>query len=116
MNRIVLALVAGCFSISAFAQDYKEGKIEQVYVTAGADGPSPGVTCFKLRIPVAAQCPYGFIAVPNNNSKLINTLLIAKTTDVPVWINYSYTQPVLMCPALAQTPCVVVTVALRDPQ
>ena len=77
-------LVAGCLAASGQSiagGQYVEAKIARVFVNAGADGPNAGTTCFQMAATVAPACPYGLIAIPNNNERLISAALANRAAD-----------------------------------
>jgi len=66
--------------------------------------------------PLNSVC-LGVLAVPDNSSKVLNSLLAAKAMGSKVTIRYDYTYsttaPGLRCPALGYTPCAVVGVLVK---
>ena len=89
-------------------------KIVEVAVNGGADVANPGTTCIRLDVPVQSVCGgEGWIAIKNNNGKLINTALQAKALANNVSIYYEYDSPSQHCPNRIYTPCAVMSIILR---
>jgi hypothetical protein len=93
------------------------GKISEVAASGGADTINPGTSCVKLDIAVpSASCVGGWIAIPNNNLKLLNSALAAKLLERPVALYLETDLPVaqqLHCPALAFTRCSLISVIVK---
>jgi hypothetical protein len=93
-----------------------EGKIVAVAVNGGADTVNPGTTCIRVDVPLdaAAVCGAGWIAITNNNSKLVNAALSARALNRPMSLIYVTDSANQMhCPWLAITPCSVVSIVVK---
>jgi hypothetical protein len=91
-----------------------DGIVTTIAVSGGNDTINPGTTCVKLDVGVSTSCAAGYVAIPNNNSKLINAALAAKATNRPVTIAYGITDnPDQHCPYLAFTRCVAVSIIIK---
>jgi hypothetical protein len=91
-----------------------DGIVTTIAVSGGADTINPGTTCVKLDVGVSASCAAGYVAIPNNNSKLVNAALAAKATNRPVTIAYGITDNADQhCPYLAFTRCVAVSIIIK---
>lgn len=112
----------GAFLLLSQSQAYAERQVvtgvhvQRVAVTGGADTSNPGVSCIKLDVPVVAQCPSGYIAIPNNNADLIRASLVAKSSGSKVWVYFDTDRPSSEghCPGLVFTPCQVISVMLIE--
>jgi hypothetical protein len=108
-----------CFIILSvpisFAEDFtiQNANLREVFLNAGQDASNSGTTCFKLENTISLRCIGGFIAVKNNNSVIISSLLHAKATGKPVWIYYDDNQGSNHCPGLVFTPCVINSIGLN---
>lgn len=93
------------------------GKVSAVAVSGGADTINPGTSCIKLDVALpSASCVSGWIAIPNNNSKLLNAALLAKSLERTVSLYLETDLPVaqqLHCPAFAFTRCSLISVAIQ---
>ena len=74
-HRRVVAWAAGVAcalsaSIAVAGQLTMDTTIVQVAVNGGTDVVNQGTTCLRVSDPVAASCPGGFVAIPNNNKLL----------------------------------------------
>ena len=98
---------------SLAATDEVVGKVTEVAVNGGADTVSPGTTCLKLDVPVASACIGGWVAIPNNNSKLVNAASLAKTSATPVALYYVADGASQHCPNRVFTPCAVISIILK---
>jgi hypothetical protein len=122
LSKVRLGIAASAFGLAAFASlpcaaagVSAVGQISEVAVSGGADTANPGTTCIKLDVVVAPTCN-GYIAIPNNNSKLVNAALTAKLLDRPIGIFYDVatdSAAPLHCPYLVFTSCSVVSVILK---
>jgi hypothetical protein len=113
---IAAALGAAAFvplQCGAYTANLVDGIITQVAVSGGADTINPGTTCIKVDLAVPAACTVGYIAIPNNNSKLINAALAAKATNRPVSVWYASDAASQHCPYLAFTTCSVVSIVVK---
>jgi hypothetical protein len=90
-----------------------DGIITQIAVSGGTDTVNPGTTCIKVDLPVSTLCTGGYVAIPNNNSKLINAALAAKTSNRPVSILYVTDGASQHCPYLVFTPCNLVSIVVK---
>jgi hypothetical protein len=90
------------------------GKVADIAVNGGADTANPGTTCIKMDVAVDSSCTGGWIAIPNNNSRLFNGVLTAKALGSPVILSYiSDGTKQQHCPSLAFTPCQIVSVIVK---
>lgn len=115
LTRLTLVFLTALASgvSSAETEAYLEGKISEVAVNGGVDSLNSGTTCIKLNVAVHAACPAGWIAIPNNNSKLINAALIAKTSATTTVVYYTPDTSAKHCPGLVYTPCAVMSLNLK---
>ena len=101
----------------AYVTDETVGKLAEVAVSGGADTANPGTTCIKLEVPsappVAAACPGGYVAIPNNNSKLVNAAMMAKSTASTVSVYYVSDGATQHCPNRVFTPCAAISIFVR---
>ena len=101
----------------AHVTDETVGKIAEVAVSGGADTVNPGTTCIKLEVPsappLAAACPGGYVAIPNNNSKLVSAAMMAKSTASLVSVYYVSDGATQHCPNRVFTPCAAISIFVR---
>ena len=88
-------------------------KIVEVAVNGGGDVSNPGTTCMKLDVAVQPACAGGWIAIKNNNGKLINAALQAKALANNVSVYYESDAPTQHCPNRVLTPCAVMSISVR---
>jgi hypothetical protein len=122
LSKMRLGIAASAFGFAAFASmpcaaagASAVGQISEVAVSGGPDTANPGLTCIKLDVAVAPTCN-GYIAIPNNNSKLVNAALMAKMLDRPMGVFYDVeasTTPQLHCPYLVFTSCSAITIIVK---
>lgn len=104
---IACALAA---SIAVAGQVTMDTTIVAVAVNGGTDVVNQGTTCLRVSDPVAASCPGGFVAIPNNNKLLISTALMSKATASKVWFYYIDDGTSQHCPGLVFTPCSAISI------
>jgi hypothetical protein len=97
----------------AYTVNLVDGIVTQIAASGGADTVNPGTTCIKVDLAVPAACTGGYIAIPNNNSKLINAALMAKATNRSVSVWYVTDAASQHCPYLAFTTCSVVSIVVK---
>jgi hypothetical protein len=97
-------------SLAMAGQVTLDTTIVSVAVNGGADVANQGTTCLRVSDPVAASCPGGFVAIPNNNKLLISTALMSKATASKVWLYYLDDGTSQHCPGLVFTPCSVISI------
>lgn len=115
ISAIFLGFLIGCFCQEAMSLDVVvDGKkITFVAVNGGADSSNPGTSCFLLSGGVSEKCAGGYIAIRNNNSQLISSVLQAKATGADVWVYYEDSSPVQHCPGIVFTTCAAISVGVR---
>ena len=109
-SGIACALFAG---IAVAGQVTLETTIVAVAVNGGSDVVNQGTTCLRVSDPVAASCPSGFVAIPNNNKLLISTALMSKATASKVWLYYLDDGTSQHCPGLVFTPCNAISIMAK---
>jgi hypothetical protein len=107
----VVALVP--LQCGAYTLGTVDGIVTQIAVSGGADTVNPGTTCIKMDIAVPSVCVGGYIAIPNNNSKLINAVLAAKASNRSMLVYYATDAASQHCPFLAFTTCSVISIVVK---
>lgn len=100
-------------SIAVADQVTMDTTIVQVAVNGGSDVANQGTTCLSVSDPVAASCPGGFVAIPNNNKLLISAALMSKATASKVWLYYVDNGTSQHCPGLVFTPCNAISIMAK---
>ena len=112
------------FPCFAYVTDEVDGKIAEVAVNGGADTANPGTTCFKLEVPpvpaptpatrpVVSACIGGWVAIQNNNTKLVNAATLAKASASTVSVYYVSDGATQHCPNRVFTPCAVISIIVK---
>lgn len=118
MAKITIGLaMLGSVATMAYVTDEVISKIAEVAVSGGTDTANPGTTCITLIVPttpnpVASTC-LGWIAIPNNNTKLVNAALLAKASASTVSVYYVADGASQHCPNRVFTPCAVISIVVK---
>ena len=87
-------------------------RITAIAVNGGSDVANPGTSCVNVADTVSSVCAGGYIAIPNNNSKLLAVALAAKTAGNDIWLYYDDAGS-FHCPGLVMTPCSVISIMAK---
>ena len=111
-----LALALTCAApapAQAAGRTVVDALLSDLAATGGADTSNPGTSCFLVSTPVSAACTAGYLAIPNNNSRLLAVALMAKASGTRVRVYYEDASTTTQhCPGMVVTPCAVISISL----